>query len=316
MSMSIEPRSLSSDPTYHFRYTIFDVDVLIKREHIIAKMGIKTHVIPLANLLAIYRRDLKSQGVLELTIAFKHKQRLKRARLYADWGEESFDAFFNYLLWLKPEANISHLSQSDAYAQMGSKNLPWVVIPSLMMFSVLMLALIGAPLLLHGLDKGSWDVEMAEIYQSPKALLNPSSRNLNFSGQLDLDRALRLIEGKGVDQKLQIIAPIFPKETSDLTDQTALILVALRGRGIEQLDAIRNGKVASGILRNLWWEGVGQQAKRGLKQQGVILSPNVSLIEVGVTQRDDLNVYLSFVSLFSILTALTAFYLRPVKYQT
>lgn len=317
MSMSIEPTSLNSDQSYQFRYTIFEVDVLIKREYLIAKMGMKTHVIPLEHLCAIYRRDLKSQGIHELTIAFKKDRRLKRARLYADKGEEGFESLFSYLQWLKPESDISHLSETEAYAQMGSRDLPWIVIPSLMALGVLLLALIGAPLLIHGLDRGLWLVDLNEVYESPEQLNNPPSRNIKFAGHLDTDRAFRLIEGKGVDQKIHIIAPLLPAkdQNSKTTDQPILTLVSLRGRGLDLLDPIRNGQLSEGILRNVWWEGIGEQAKRGLKEQGVTLSPHASLIEVGVTRRDDLNVYLSFVGLFSLLTGLAALYLKPVEYK-
>ena len=315
MSMSIEPTSLNSDQTYLFRYTIFEVEVLIKREHLFAKMGMKTHVVPLQHLCAIYRRDLKSQGIYELTIAFKKEGRLKRARLYADKGEEGFDSLFSYLQWLKPESDISHLPETEAYAQMGSRDLPWIVIPSLMALGVLLLALIGAPLLIHGLDQGVWIMDVNEVYQSPEQLNDPPSRNVTFAGLLDLDRAFRMIEGKGVDQKVHIIAPLFPTKDPEVTTRSAVTLVSLRGRGLEQLDHIKSGKSAQGVLRNVWWEGIGEQAKRGLKEQGVSLSPHATLIEVGVTRRDDLNVYLSFVSLFSLVTALAALYLKPVNYR-
>ena len=323
--MTLAPHSLETDPTYFFRYTIFDVIVQIKQGHIIAKMGMKTHVIPIDDLEYMYKRHIRQQGVYELTLAFNRDHKMKRARLYSDLHQEGFDSLWSHLQWSKPEADISHLNEREAYAQMGSHDLPWVVIPSLMAIGVLLLALIGAPLLMHGLDRGSWDLNLHTIYQSPELLNNPQSHNVSFSGHLDLERSLQIIEGKGKDQKKHLIIPLYPplsastnqsNQENTASSDEVLIALSLRGRGLNELDKLMQGGESRGILRNIWWEGLGHQARRSLIGQGVTLSPKLCLIEVGVKRRDDLQLYLTFVGLFTGLTLLAALYLKPVKYTS
>ena len=333
--MNSPVRSLEDEPIYTFRYTLFDVVVQLKQSHLIAKMGIKTHVIPIEEIEFLYRRHIKQQGVYELTIAFRRDQKLKRARLYSDPHQEDFDALWDELLWLKPEANISHLNLRESFSKMGSHDLPWLVIPSLMASTVLLLSILGAPLLIHGLDQGHWRIDLERIYQDPSLLKQPPSHNISIEGLPALDRSFTLMEGSGETTQPHILIPLYPKSTaasylplaSDKAESAsqmnvdaphyaegeALVVLSLRGRSLTKLDQIKNGESVEGILRTIWWEGLGYQSRRGLLKSGAKLSPEVSLIEVGVKRRDDLQIYVLFVCLLSGLTLLVALYLKPYQ---
>lgn len=317
--MSLTSRSLESDPTYTFRYTLFDVIVQLKKNHLIAKMGMKTYVIPIDSIELIYKRHIKHQSVFELTIAFRRDKKLKRARLYSDPHQEDFEALWAELLWLRPHADISMLNPKEAYAKMGSHDLPWIAVPSVMICGVLLLAVIGAPLLIHGTDRGQWKLELSEVYQKPELLKNPKSYNVSVAGSAAMDHSLTLVEGKGVDTQTHIILPLYPLNSNSLAetqeepkrDRELLVALSLRGKGLSRLDQIREGKAVDGILRSIWWEGLGHQAKRGLIDKGVKLSPDLVLIEVGVKRRDDLQIYLMFISILLGVTLLVALYLKP-----
>ena len=300
---------------YHFRYSIFNVELEFQETQLVVQMGIKAHVINLTTLFALYRRDLKSQGISELTLAFKHKNKIKRARIYADRGEAEFDAFVDALKALKPNIDISDLPEKKAYEHMGSQDQPWLVILGLMSFSIVLIAILGLPLLLHGLDHGQWKLPLAEVYQNPKLLNQGPSRNLIFSGHLDLEQALTLIEGKGDEQQKQIVAPLYPKAVQS-KKQPAVVLVSLKGRALKHLNSLQQGQVQQGILRNIWWEGLGEQTKLKLKEKGVKISDQSVLIEMGITQRDDLQLYLSFILALSLFTTIAVLYLKPVNYKT
>ena len=309
-------QSPQSDQThYHFRYNIFNVEIEFKDNQLTVQMGIKVHVINLDTLFAIYRRDLKSQAASELTLAYRHKNKIKRARIYADLGEPKFELFYQALKRIKRGLDISDLPQKQAYEHMGSKDQPWLVVLGLMGLSIILLSILGLPLLLHGLDYGKWSVSIDDIYQTPSLLNQPPSRNINFSGQLDLSQALTLIDGHGEEAQKQIIAPIYPL-TRQKEDETVLVLVSLKGRSITKLKSLQKGEVNQGVLRNIWWEGLGEQNKLKLKAKDLSISEQTVLIEMGITRRDDLQLYLSFIFILSLFTAITVLYLKPVTYKT
>ena len=300
---------------YHFRYNIFNVEIEFKDNQLTVQMGIKVHVINLDTLFAVYRRDLKSQAASELTLAYRHKNKIKRARIYADLGETEFELFCQNLKRIKRGIDISDLPQRQAYEHMGSKDQPWLVVLALMGLSIILLSVLGLPLLLHGLDHGKWSVSINDIYQNPSLLNQPPSRNLSFSGQLDLSQALTIIEGHGEDAQKQIIAPIYPTKPQKRVE-TVLVLVSLKGRSITKLKSLQKGEVNQGVLRNIWWEGLGEQNKLKLRAKGLSISEQTVLIEMGITRRDDLQLYLSFIIILSLFTAVTVLYLKPVTYKT
>ena len=299
---------------YQFRYTLFRVIVVLKSNQFAIQIGIKAYVINLNDLFAIYRRDLKSQGVSELTLAYKHNKKIKRARIYADKGEEEFEAFHQDLKKLKPGIDISDLPEKKAYAQMGTQDQPWLVVLGLMGCSVILLAILGLPLLIHGLDQGEWTVTSDDIYQNPSILDQAPSRNLNFSGRLNLKKALIIVEGKGDDEQKQIIAPMYPTD-KQLSSLPALILVSIKGRALKRVSSLEQGKVNQGILRNIWWEGLGETNKLKLKEGGLNISQQAVLIEMGITQRDDLQLYLGFIAILSFFTTITVLHLKPATYN-
>ena len=94
----------------------------LKNNQFEVQIGIKAYVINLNDLFAIYRRDLKSQGVTELTLAYKQNKKIKRARIYADKGEEEFEAFHHDLKQLKPAIDISDLPEKSLCTDGNSRS--------------------------------------------------------------------------------------------------------------------------------------------------------------------------------------------------
>ena len=85
---------------------------------------------------------------------------------------------------------------------------------------------------MHGLIKEN-GLLLVMIYTKTPSILNEAlSRNLNFSGRLDLKKALIIIEGKGDDEQKQIIAPLYPTDKKELPIP-ALVLVSIKGRALE-----------------------------------------------------------------------------------
>ena len=54
----------------------------------------------------------------------------------------------------------------------------------------------------------------------------------------------------------------------------------------------RKGQKLDGTIRNIWWEGLAGRQRRFLKEKGVVLDDQVTVVEIGVEPEDDLNLAL------------------------
>ena len=341
----------SSGDHFIFRFTVFEVSARVKGGQLVINQGMKTSVVELDAIRHLYYRELKARDLSELTIASMHRGKLKRVRIYADFKKRSsqsrgFHALVDYLRALHPHADISALTPELAYREMGSQNIPWIALPAVMALGVLLVALITSPLLIHGLDRGRTSFDLNALYQDEDAARAIrqmrsalSSRQVKFQGWIDVKHAWRRSEesASGIFQKparstaqsldtsssltadrslsdLKIVAPLYPHapEESGVTPPVRVVVSAV-GAQVESL--LRNplDQRYTGTLRDIFWEGIGEQARQRLTERGVVLHDEALLIEVGADHRDDLLVYLSFTGLLCLMTGLVFLYLKPPK---
>ena len=305
-----------------FRFTVFEVVAQVFNRQMVIKFGLKTSVIQLDAIRYLYFRDLKDQKMSEITVAVSRGDKLRRVRIYADIKEDRFLDLWNYLKQHNSDADISGLPIAEAYRIMGSKNNPWLAISSVMSIGVLLVAVLSSPLLFHGLDQGLTQLDLEHVYHhTANHDQSPPSRNVRFQGWIDLEHAWRLRETQGGYTDLKIVAPIYPlsikKERGDLPP--ARFVVSARNDQALHLAEHPENMIREGILRTIWWEGLGSLAYQKLKKSGVDVSPKVELIEVGEIKqkrRDDLIMYLTSVGVLSLITLIITLYLKPSKYST
>ena len=194
-----------------FRFTVFEVIAQVFNRQMVIKFGLKTSVIQLDAIRYLYFRDLKDQKMSEITVAASHKNTLRRTRIYADMGEESFEDLWHYLKRNNPDADISGLPTTEAYQLMGSRNYPWLAVSGVMSVAVLLVALLGSPLLRHGLDQGKIGLDLEQAYHHTWDQASvETSRNVTFRGWVDLEHAWRFVEKQGSYNDLKLVAPIYP----------------------------------------------------------------------------------------------------------
>ena len=326
--MSLSPYELETEfpDHYRFRYTLFRVEVEIKEDLCIAKMGIKTEVIPLKKIVYFFHHKPLNQDQRELVIAYRGAKEgtLKRARLFADVGEDDFDEFIERIRWEAPDGDLSHLSDSEAYRLMGSRELAWVTLPGIMMLGILFFALGGSPLLIHGLDQGETLLETAHLYQLYNAgdegaqraesyIEKLTSHTVRLEGTLDLDRSWSKIEARGGSPMHTLFTPLYPLSWSpQQRAQTPAILI-LSVRMTSKVDPQHLGQQTSfkGILRNIGWESLSDTAKRGLIAAQVPLISSPLLIDVDAHPKSDLILFSLVVGFLMFITAIVFLYLRP-----
>lgn len=310
----LDPSPSSSDQSFHFKYTVFRVVVEIKAGYLIAKTTTKTSVVPLKSLRSFFVHKPLGQDVMELVLAYESKGKLKRARIFSDPKQEGFEELLKEIQWRCPQGDLSHLSAQEAYAEMGSQELAWIVIPALLFGCVLLVALCGLPLLMHGLDHGKTAIDLNHIYtQSNLAQWTETleSSNLEFQGKLDLDNAVHEINPLAKGFQYHIVAPVLPTQASSSLSLPVRIIVSIRGTGDLDLEKFQKNQSYQGILRNIGWEGLSSIKYKELRQKEVELHPNFLYIELNARNHHDLLLYLFLVGFLLMITLGVAFFLKP-----
>lgn len=313
------PPALHPEDEHHFtfQFTILEVSALVKHHQLVVRFGMKVNVVPLDRLRFLYRRELKDRDVTEITIAYSsqpnRRDRLKRARIYSNRGQKGMEELWSFLLWSHPETNISHYPLREAYHTMGTRDLPWLAVPSVMSLGIVLVALAGMPLLLHGLDRGEVSVTAADVYQNPMLLDQPTSHNIKILGRAELSQTARLQDGQGEYAEFKYFSPLYPaSEKAPSASTIARVILQYPKKEADTLIS-QSTQAYQGTLRSIGWEGLGDQTRRLLESQGVLLGPSVFLIELGVTPADDLTIYLSLLGALSLITLITTLYLKPPR---
>lgn len=299
---------MSAPLTFSFQHALLSALVEVRGETLIGKMSTRTVVVPLGALRAFYAPRVPYSPHRELVMAYEEGGRLKRARLFADVGSSGFEALVSYLRERSPELDLSHLKAQEAYAALGCKDAPWAALPLLMLGGVLLLALLAAPLLIHGLDRGEARLDGAALAERPEALRARldalSSLNLSLEGaRLDLERAALLEQGG----RASLLAPVVPA-SADVTLNAlpahalpAHVIALWSGRDLN-LDALGARRSLRGVWRRVGWEGLSERQVARLREAGVQPASPFVLLEMDADPRDDLTVYVSLVVLSLGLT--------------
>ena len=281
---SPSPASAEPPATFHFRYTVFSVAATLADGHLVAKSGIRTVMVPLARLQHVYVRDERRADHVELLLTHHDdKGRLKRSRLFADKHEQGFFGLVEALLALRPEADVRHLTASEAYRLSGSKEMEWIALPVVMFAGWLVLALLFSPLIRHGFDAGEARGDVASIVAG-----DLSSRNVIVTGRLAPTSALR---GKGgeaakIDAPQTWWIPLVPDDWQP--GEVVRAVLQVRRTTAAEVEALAKIGEYRGILRDLWWEGVSKRRQTAFHARGVALAPNVVLVEFEASRKADL----------------------------
>jgi hypothetical protein len=312
-SLKLNTASQSEECYFNFRYTVFRVLVEIQKGRLIAKTGMKTIVVPLQHLQYFFYHVPVGQDQMELVLAYQSNNKLKRARLFADIKQDEFHALIDFIRIQCPQGDISHMSALDAYQHMGSKELSWIVIPALMAIAIVLVALCGMPMLLHGLDHGYVEMTAVQIYQNPTKIEDLNTHNMTLRAQADSTHAWRALEQQGQRLLYEMILPLYPINTQLDKPPTTQILLQMRGTGEFPLEQLTQQKLFKGIVRNIGWEGLGNQTRKTLLKNGLKLSPKPILLEYQAKNKDDLKVYILILSTLSTLLLFVVLYLKPSK---
>lgn len=291
--MSAEGR----DQVFRFRYTLFPVEARIDETRIEVKAGVRTSVAPIARLQHLFVHHDRDRRTAELVLCYvAARGRLRRLRVFADDHEVAFDALVEALLARRPEIDIRHLERGDAYRRMGSEVRDAVVLPAMTAVALAAMAVMFAPMLIHGLDDGEARTSVAALARGER----PGTRNLVVTGRAAVDRLVVAVPD--ADPPPAVVTAWVPLVEPDW-DGTSPVSVVLevRGRPIETVTALGERGEFAGLLRDVLWEGLEERRRRAFVERGVLLAPDVALVEYGVTARDDLALALGVLGLMAVM---------------
>lgn len=275
-----------------FKYTLFEVEAVIDNGRLVARQGMRTVVVPIARMQHLYLFEGGDQSQHELLLTYlDRRNRLKRARLYADRGQPAFDALVSHLLSERPEIDIRHLSPAEAWAKVGSKPMEWIVLPALMALGTLLLGVAFTPLFVHGFDAGQATVQLADL---GSAL---ASRNISISAQLQTERGL-------VDDPSAVWFPLV--EAGTAPDAPVELVAKITGQAHLDLALAHPSGLHSGILRDVWWEGLSGRQRKKFTDSGVQIAADVRVLDLYAEPETDLQIASTILGLMALLTLLTS----------
>jgi len=301
-----EPLGAHAERVFEFRYTVFTVSARIDARRFEVRSGVRTSAAPIDRLQHLYVHADAERGVDELLLSYAAPGgRLRRIRAFADAGESGFVQLVDALIERRPDIDIRHLERREAWSRTGTRELDRWVLPGMMAAAIAILGLMFAPRVLHGFDRGAATVAVDALARGDR----PDTRNLTVDGHPVLDAAL------------------FAEQDADRTDQPTTAWIPLVGpdwRPGEPVSVVleaRNrtrGDVLtlaeqprfSGVLRDVWWEGLDDRRRAAFEKRGLMLTPEVALIELGATPGSDLAIALGVVGLLSALMLAVTLALR------
>ena len=268
---------------FTFNFAVFQVVATIEDDVLVVKTSMKTIIVPLSKLQYVYVSSAANREYEELLLAHRTpKGTLKRSRIYADLGDDSFAALVQTLISLRPETDISHLSLEDAWQKTGSKPLKWTSVPIALLGLWSLVAVLMIPLWVHGLDTGSAQISAAALIAGEPV----NTRNLTVRGHVDLGRS---VADNGADGRRP------PTTWIPLGGAPASLILKVRGELDPELvrHHLRAGALVTqteltGVLRDVWWEGLSWKARGLFREAKVPLSDHVLVLEYQANPQDDL----------------------------
>lgn len=252
--------------------------------------GFRTYQMP-ADAITAFAIVPHAGDLRELVIAYELAPgQGKTVRSYADADAADFDAFVAHLAALRPAADKRHLPVAEALAAMKVMNTAKLMPFMLATVVTLVVAVLGSPLLLHGLDSGEQEVDSQQL----SAPLTSPTRNLLLRGQLAPDHAIKETTTRKGRSTSKYFVPVV---TEGWTQQDPVYAVLrLDDRTPEEFEKLLAAPSYRVVVRNILWEGLGSSTRQFFVDKlAVRLAPEVVMLDLR-EGTPDLTVYLIMVA--------------------
>jgi len=187
-----------------------------------------------------------------------------------------FDQAVAAILARRPDIDIRDMPQKEALAMMGAVNTEKWSIIAVPFIAIFAMALIMYPVINHAFDDGHEKVTVAQLAKGEPL----SSGNLTLTkGQLCLDAAIEKTTTKDGSSTVRYYIPVIPKR-SRCDKATVSVVLETDELTPEEDKELVSSKTIDGILRNVWWEGLGSKEHDFfVEEQGIKMAEEVALVE-------------------------------------
>ncbi len=267
---------MSTHQEFKFQYTVVSNTATLDARDVRFKMGLRTQKTELSSLKHLYIQHQMAGDLQELILTYSHGHKLKRIRVYSNEGEVGFDQTVAAILARRPDIDIRHMPEKEALAMMGAVNTEkWSAI-SVPIIVTLVMAVLLYPTIKHGFDSGHEKITVAQLAKGEPL----SSRNLTLTkGQLCLDTAIEKTTTKEGSTTVRYYIPVIPKR-SRCDKATVAVVLETDELTPEEDEELVSSKTIDGILKNVWWEGLGSKEHDFfVEEQGVKMAEEVALVE-------------------------------------
>jgi len=249
---------------------------------LIAKMGpfVKKQFSP-SDLQYFYLFTNKQYQVLYMT--YNAGGKTKKIQLYSNHGESGFTEMMNYLNDKYKSHSLNHLGQEEALKTMHIANPNKWAPPVVFVILSLCMTLLMFPLLRHCFDSGSASVTIEQFIANPDV----GTRNITIKGYpLDVGVKETITSSRSSSKTSSTYVPLVGESWQDGDPvQVMLEFTELSSSGFDEM---LEKNEFTGVIRNVWWEGVSSDNIDFLKEKYKLVFPRKPiLIEVTNSAHND-----------------------------
>lgn len=305
-SLSVQPQQ------FNFKYMVIGVSALIDGNGAVQiTMGMRKLKTTLAAIKHFYvvRHGDQAEEVLICHEVAPGKTKIYRAQ--ANLGDSEFRRFVDTIAHYRPETDLRRYDSTTAHRMMGATNVNAVIPVVMTALFTLGALLFTLPWLLHGIDTGHANVEVAQLADAD---FEPESRNVTLSnGVFLIDAALQVETTSDSGTSTEWVIPIVPPDWKK--GDTVHVVFKTDELGTAEAASLDPEAGIEGVLRTALWEGLPSDEADYLRDNhGLDLPDDVIELEYGADTKLEMFIGLGLVGfIFVLMTIVSVVVARKQK---
>lgn len=235
-----------------------------------------------SNLQHFYRFSTKQYEAFYATYT-NEEGKAKKIQLFSDLNNTEFDAMVKYFEEKYPTGNLNHLPEKEAFAMLHVANPNKWAPPVAFVLLALSMTIFFFPMLRHYFDKGSTATTIENYIANPDF----GTRNLTISGYLlDVGVKETITSSKSSSTHSATYIPMVDSTWKE--GDPVKVILEFPSLSESSFDRVINETEFTGVIRDIWWEGVSSDNIDFLKEKYSLNFPSEPvLIEVTDSLEND-----------------------------
>jgi hypothetical protein len=234
-----------------------------------------------ADLGYFYHFTNKQYQVLYIT--YNSGGKTRKIQLYSNHGEKDFADMMDYLNEKYKGHGLNHLTQDEALKSMHIANPNKWAPPVVFVILTVCMTLLMLPLLRHCFDSGSASATIEQFISNPDV----GTRNISIKGYpLDAGVKETITSSRSSSKTSSTYIPLVGANWK--AGDPIHVILEFNELSSSGFDEILNKSEFTGVIRNIWWEGMSSDNIDFLKgKYNLVFSETPILIEVTNSVHND-----------------------------